>query len=406
MTSIPSWDELLGGDLLPGDVLAEKYRLDELVGQGAMGFVVRAHHLQLDEPVAVKFLLPDFAANQEALVRFEREARAAFKIKSEHVTRVLDVGRVANGAPFMVMEFLEGIDLGDLVGERLSLPVEEAVDYILQACEAVAEAHLLGVVHRDLKPENLFIITRRDGSACVKVLDFGLSKELPLKTGERQRALTSNEQVMGTAQYMSPEQWVSAKDVGPETDIWALGVILYEVVSDHSPFLRDKLARVCGAVLNAEAPPLAEVMGDPPDGLDDVLRKCMVKDVRHRFHRVEELCEALTPYASPVGKELAERISRAAARSAKPRSSFDRVPDSGQVADPGPPAADRAPPDPVEPEAPLPRLGIRSPDGTIERWSEIMERAPKMAPRRSLVWVVVLLVAVVAVAAIGWFALG
>lgn len=403
---IPSWDELLGGDLLPGDVLAEKYRLDEIIGHGAMGFVVRAHHLQLDEPVAVKFLLPEFAASEEALVRFEREARAAFKIKSEHVTRVLDVGRVADGAPFMVMEFLEGIDLGDLVAERLSLPVGEAVDHLLQACEAVAEAHLLGIVHRDLKPENLFIITRRDGSACVKVLDFGLSKELALDTGERQRALTSNEQVMGTAQYMSPEQWVSARDTGPETDIWAMGVILYEVVSGHSPFLRDKLARVCGAVLNAEPPPLAEVMTDPPEGLDDILRKCMAKDVRQRYHRVEELTEALAPYASPAGQELAERISRAAVRSGKPQLPFDETLESAEASALAPPAVLAAARAAAVPEAPLPRLGLRGADGTIERWSDIMEKAPQMAPRRSLVWVVVLLVAAVFAVAIGWVALG
>ncbi|MBW2459331.1 MAG: serine/threonine protein kinase, partial [Deltaproteobacteria bacterium] len=362
--------------------------------------------LQFDEPVAVKFLLPEFAANPEALVRFEREARAAFKIKSEHVTRVLDVGRVADGAPFMVMEFLEGIDLGDLVAERLSLPVAEAVDYVLQACEAVAEAHLLGIVHRDLKPENLFIITRRDGSACVKVLDFGLSKELPLKTGQRQRALTSNEQVMGTAQYMSPEQWVSAKDTGPETDIWAIGVILYEVVSGYSPFLRDKLARVCGAVLNAEPPPLDKVMSDPPAGLDEVLRKCMVKDVRHRYHCIEELTDAVAPFASATGKELAGRIARAAARSGRAPLPFDETLASATASDLAPPAVLAAAQAAAEPAAPLPRLGIRDPDGTIERWSDIMEKAPTMAPRRSLVWVVVLLVVALAAAAIGWFALG
>ncbi len=403
---IPSWDELLGGQLLPGDVLAEKYRLDELIGQGAMGFVIRALHVQLDEPVAVKFLLPEYAANQEALVRFEREARAAFKIKCEHVTRVLDVGRVEDGAPFMVMEFLEGIDLGDLVCDRTVLPIQEAVDYVLQACEAVAEAHLLGIVHRDLKPENLFVTTRRDGSACIKVLDFGLSKELPLKTGERQRALTSNEQVMGTAQYMSPEQWVSARDVGPATDIWALGVILYEIITGHSPFLRDKLARVCGAVLNEDPPPLTTLLPDAPPGLDEALRKCMTKDVVKRFERVSDFAAALAPFASPVGKEQAARIGRAAARGNPAELAFGETLQSAAASELVPSTVLEAAHAAAEVLAPLPRLGIRHPDGSIERWAEIMESAPAMSPRKPLLWTAVVLVGVLAVLAVGWFAFG
>jgi serine/threonine protein kinase len=405
VTQLPSWDELLGGELLPGDVLAEKYRLDELIGQGAMGFVVRALHMQLDEPVAVKFLLPEYAANKEALVRFEREARAAFKIKCEHVTRVLDVGRIEDGAPFMVMEYLDGIDLGDMVGERTTLPIEEAVDYILQACEAVAEAHMLGIVHRDLKPENLFLITRRDGSTCVKVLDFGLSKELPLKTGERQRALTSNEQVMGTAQYMSPEQWVSARDVGPPTDIWALGVMLYEVISGHSPFLRNKLARVCGAVLNDEPPPLTDLLPDAPAGLDEALRKSMSKDVAKRYARVSDLSTALAPYGSDVGKEQAARIARATARAKAPRLDFAETLASHTASELAPSSVLEAAQPAAEAPAPLPKLGIRNPDGTIERWAAIMESAPAMTPRKPLLWTAVVLVGVLAVLALVWIVL-
>src|SRR5690606_4866368 len=149
------------------------------------------------------FLLPELAAHEEALVRFEREARAAFKIKSPHVARVLDVGRLSDGVPFMVMEFLEGEDLGHRI-DRDAISVGEVIEYLLQACHAVAEAHSLGIVHRDLKPDNLFLARRRDGSISVKVLDFGLSKVLPRSSTERQRAITGDAQVMGTAHYMSP----------------------------------------------------------------------------------------------------------------------------------------------------------------------------------------------------------
>ena len=210
-----TWGDLLGNTLAPGDILAEKYRLDGLIGYGAMGFVVKAWHLQLEEPVAVKFLLPELATSEEALVRFEREARAAFKIKSEHVARVLDVGRLENGQPFLVMEFLEGIELGERMYDG-PMVISEVVDYILQAADAIGEAHALGIVHRDLKPDNIFLAKRRDGGSTVKVLDFGLSKLVPRTSdAKRQPAITGDAQVMGTAHYMSPEQWVAAKNVGP-----------------------------------------------------------------------------------------------------------------------------------------------------------------------------------------------
>ena len=144
-----------------------------------MGVVVAAHHLQLDERVALKFLLPEALGNAEAVARFAREARAAVKIESEHVARVIDVGSLENGAPYMVMEYLEGSDLAAWLRERGPLPVEQAVDFVLQACEAIAEAHALGIVHRDLKPANLFCVAAPDGLLSIKVLDFGISKVRP-----------------------------------------------------------------------------------------------------------------------------------------------------------------------------------------------------------------------------------
>src|SRR5688572_14671551 len=160
-----------------GDILAGKFRIERVLGVGGMGMVVSAMHLQLEERVAIKFLLPEALANPEAVTRFGREARAAVKIKSEHVARVTDVGALPEtGAPYMVMELLRGKDLGAALREHGALPVALAVEYVLQACEALAEAHAIGIVHRDLKPANLFLTARADGSPCVKVLDFGISK--------------------------------------------------------------------------------------------------------------------------------------------------------------------------------------------------------------------------------------
>ncbi len=179
-----------------GDVLAGKYRIDRVLGKGGMGVVVAAHHTTLRQNVAVKFLLAATAKRGDATERFLREARAAVSIQSEHVARVTDVGTLESGAPYMVMEFLTGSDLGQVLEERGPLPVEEAVDYVLQACEAIAEAHALGLIHRDLKPANLFVTTRADGSPLIKVLDFGLSKAT--KPDTLDASLTATNVVMGS----------------------------------------------------------------------------------------------------------------------------------------------------------------------------------------------------------------
>src|SRR5258708_39105919 len=159
-----------------GQIVADKYRIERVLGRGGMGVVVAAHHLRLDEKVAIKFLLPDAASNAAVVRRFELEARAASRIKSEHVARVLDVGTLEEGEPYMVMEYLEGSDLAAWLRQRGPLPIEQAVEFVLQAGEAIAEAHVLGIVHRDLKPENLFVVRRVDGVSSIKVLDFGISK--------------------------------------------------------------------------------------------------------------------------------------------------------------------------------------------------------------------------------------
>src|SRR5687768_2291671 len=196
-----------------GDILVGKYRVERVLGLGGMGVVVAAQHLGLDQRVAIKFLFPEAFSHPEALLRFDREARAAAKIKSEHVARVTDVGTLENGAPYMVMEYLEGEDLAEYLRREGALRVEEAVQLVLQACEAIDEAHKLGIVHRDLKPANLFCIQKADGSRTIKVLDFGISKLTHSVPATRGMAMTGASAMMGSPLYMSPEQMRSPRTV-------------------------------------------------------------------------------------------------------------------------------------------------------------------------------------------------
>jgi serine/threonine protein kinase len=191
-----------------GELLAGKYRVERVLGEGGMGVVVAARHVELDERVALKFLLPGTLGQPDAVARFLREARAAARIRSEHVARVTDVGTLETGVPYMVMEFLEGADLSRILREHGPLPIEDAVDYVVQTCEAIADAHALGIIHRDLKPANLMLVTRSDGGSCVKVLDFGISKVSG--PGQDAMAMTSTSTILGSPIYMSPEQMTSS----------------------------------------------------------------------------------------------------------------------------------------------------------------------------------------------------
>ena len=297
-------------DVRPGEVLAGKYRIEQVLGQGGMGVIVQATHLQLDERVAIKFLLPQALENEEAVMRFAREARAAVKIKSEHVARVTDVGTLGTGCPYMVMEYLSGSDLSQLIQDRGPLPIEEAVDYILQASEALAEAHALGIVHRDLKPANLFHTRRADGSSCIKVLDFGISKVTGLSGSGADLGMTRTTAVMGSPLYMSPEQMASSRNVDARTDIWSLGIILYELLAGRAPFLADTMPQLCAMILQQSAPPLRNVRPDAPEALEAVLARCLEKEPARRYANIAELAGALLPFASRLGKNSVERISR------------------------------------------------------------------------------------------------
>jgi tRNA A-37 threonylcarbamoyl transferase component Bud32 len=292
-----------------GEVLAGKYRIDKVLGAGGMGVVVAAHHVQLDERVALKFLLPEALQNADAVARFVREARAAVKIKNEHVATVKDVGTLENGAPYMVMEYLEGGDLAAWLKQRGALPVDQAVEFILQACVAVADAHALGIVHRDLKPANLFCVRRSDGQLTIKVLDFGISKVTDLTGTGPAVAMTHTRAFMGSPLYMSPEQMQSARAVDARSDIWALGVVLFELLAGRAPFLSESIMEL-GAMIAKEAPPsLRSFRPDAPADLEAIVLRCLEKDPARRFANVGELAIALLPFGPRRAKGFVERIS-------------------------------------------------------------------------------------------------
>jgi eukaryotic-like serine/threonine-protein kinase len=301
-----------------GDVLAGKYRVDRVLGMGGMGVVVAAYHLQLDTKVAIKFMLPEALVNQDAVARFTREAKAAVRIKGEHVARVLDVGTLDNGAPFMVMEYLEGVDLAAWLAQNGRLPFEQAVEFVLQACEALAEAHSLGIVHRDLKPANLFVSRRADRSWGVKVLDFGISKMGgPNASGEMTRTDVS----MGSPYYMSPEQLQSARDVDARADIWALGVILYELISGKAAFQAETLPSVVLKIMSVTPDSLTSLRPDVPAELEAAIFRCLEKDREQRYANVAELAAAIARFGSPSARASLDRISGIMQASGLSRSS-------------------------------------------------------------------------------------
>ena len=314
-------------DVNEGDVLAGKFKIERVIGRGGMGVVVAATHVHLGERVALKFLLPEALHSPEAVERFAREARAAVRIKSEHVARVSDVGTLDNGAPYMVMEFLDGIDLAEWLLRRGPLPIEQAVEFVLQACEALAEAHTLGIVHRDLKPGNLFVIERPDGALAVKVLDFGISKATGL--GSSGASMTKTSVAMGSPLYMSPEQMQSAKDVDARGDIWALGVLLYELISARTPFPGETMAELVLKIVTGTPVPLAAVCPQSPPALEGVILKCLEKDRGRRYQTIGELAVALVDFAPRRSKTSVRRIANVMQRAGMSASAL-QVPASSE----------------------------------------------------------------------------
>lgn len=294
-----------------GDVIAGKYRLEQVAGEGGMGVVYAAQHLVLRQRVAVKVLLPDAATSELVVERFAREAQAAARIQSEHVARVMDAGSTATGAPFLVMEYLEGCDLQELLSVEGPLPLPEVVDYLMQALEALAHAHAVGLVHRDIKPANLFLACRPDGGNIIKMLDFGISKAVRSRPEDR---VLTGQAVLGSPVYMSPEQLRNAKDIDARADIWSIGVVAYELLSGKPPFDGDGVGEIFAAILENNPVPLHSVNWRMPPEISDILAKCLQRKPEDRWADAAELARALKPFGSGAFNSVIERAEQVLSR--------------------------------------------------------------------------------------------
>jgi serine/threonine-protein kinase len=355
----------------PGDLLAGKYRVEAVLGMGGMGVVVSARHEQLDQRVAIKFVRPEALGNSDAVERFLREARAAVKLRSEHAARVLDVGTLESGAPYMVMELLEGSDLAQTLEEQGRLSVEQAADWIVQACEAVAEAHAAGIVHRDLKPQNLFLARTVGDAVKVKVLDFGVSKS-DAAMSSVQGGLTRTRTMLGSPLYMSPEQMRSSRDVDARSDVWALGVVLFELLTNARPFEAENLPELCLMVIGDPPRSLRDLRPDIPAELAEVVDRCLRKDRSERYANAADLAEALEPFASHHSRHIIQRARMAIQAGSTARASSQDV--SGRAGSSG---------------------GHRAVPPTPAAWGS--QRSPRPGRRRAL-WVASLAVVLAAAA--------
>lgn len=384
-----------------GELLAGKYRVEQVLGAGGMGYVVAALHEQLGQRVAVKLLVPELCENEDSVTRFLREARAAVRIQSEHVARVLDVGELTNGSPYMVMEFLSGRDLADELDQPGEvLPVEVAIDYVLQASEAVAEAHSLGVIHRDLKPANLFLTHRPDGSPLVKVLDFGISKAINVDDSALEPApsLTATHSLLGSPAYMSPEQIRRPKHVDTRTDIWSLGSILFELLTKDPPFVADSPLALLAAVVSDPLPSVREKRPDVSAELEAVIAKCLEKNPDNRYQTVAELADALAPFA-PRSLPSVSRISGILRATSLRPAPTDKSPSSERtLQSPGTPISEQ-PTEELKVKVITPAPAARSEKNTKTDW----EATPSMvASRRRTVVVTVALLAAAAAGVVLW----
>ncbi|MEJ7596483.1 MAG: protein kinase [Kofleriaceae bacterium] len=295
----------------PGTVLLGKYRVEEVLGVGGMGRVVRAAHLYLQQSVAIKVLLPNMAESPSTVARFLREAQATVRLRSEHIARVIDVGTMPDGLPFMVMEYLDGNDLNQILRHHGPQSPAIVCDLMLQACEGMAEAHSIGIVHRDIKPSNFFITRRPDGSMLLKILDFGISKA-SIGVSE----LTGTQTIVGTPTYMAPEQMRTARSADHRSDIWSMGVVMYQLLTGRPPFSGESYAEL---VLKVGGEPPEPMHVTLPPGLGEVILRCLDKKPELRPQNVGELARSIAPYTTDP--QVAAAGATRATRILQPRTS-------------------------------------------------------------------------------------
>lgn len=337
----------LVGPVRAGDLVADKYRVQETLGVGGMGVVMAARDEQLERRVAIKFLQPRLVGTEIAMQRFVREARAATRITSEHVVRLLEIGKLPGGAPYFVMEYLHGRDLRAVLREDGPLAPSVAVDYLLQALEAVAEGHLKGIVHRDLKPGNLFLSSRADGTPLIKVLDFGIAKRLESGSEGPDSSLTGTDDVrLGSPAYMPPEQLQDAREVDTRSDIWALGATLYELLCGKPPFVGADYLELVARILSAPPTPIAErqLAHALPLGLQRVILRCLEKERRLRFANAAELAEALAPFGGDDARTSLCRVTGLHASSSSMAVTRNILEPAGSASTTLPVAGDSSPP--------------------------------------------------------------
>jgi serine/threonine-protein kinase len=291
-----------------GALIDGRYYIESELGRGGMGVVLGAHDRMLDRRVALKVLMPKLMRSPEAVARFGNEARSLARLESRHVVRVLDYGNVSSppeccGLPFMVLELLHGEDLYTVTSREGPLSPSRVVHYALQACAGLAAAHAQGIVHRDLKPENLFLAIEPDGSECVKVLDFGIARS-------RSRRVRTQGHGVGSPGYMAPEQVEGAENVDARADIWALGVVMYELLAQRPAFVGENAQSLCLQILTAQVTPIGELCPNLPAALGYIVERCMERDPNRRFQNVAELAQALAPLDSFSPESEADLIRR------------------------------------------------------------------------------------------------